>query len=474
MQHKVEYLWAMVGKFLPQFIYLVTTMVLARFLTPDDFGAIGILAIFFTVANTLIDSGLGSSLVKEKEISELDCSTISVFNLVLSHVLYLIIVVFSVDIENYYEVNGLALIIKILCLIFIINAWGLVPQSLLVRELRFKTRMYIGIVSVVLSALVAIIMAILGCGVWSLVVYQLVGGAVTTIMSAIAARYKVSFCFSRNSFKRLFSFGFFTTLTSTIDTIYENLIVNIFGKYMSIQQAGLLYQAKRIEEVPTQTLATTISSVSFPVLTKMRFESKKFVEECNSVFKTVLLLVLPLLACLSLFSSSIITLLFGEQWTAAGPYLSLLVIAGVFRIAETLNRTFIKSITKVDKLLVYTIIKRSIGIVLLGVFAIFDSKHILHGYIISSFIGYFLNCILLSKVSDSKLIEQILLFVKIIIPSLIIYVVVLLSGYLIKMLLLQILLTIILIWIYYLFVLPWYGIDIISMAKNFVKGKQRI
>lgn len=469
MQHKVEYLWAMVGKFLPQFIYLVTTMVLARFLTPDDFGAIGILAIFFTVANTLIDSGLGSSLVKEKEISELDCSTISVFNLLLSHLLYFIIVVFSVDIEEYYEVDGLALIIKILCLIFIINAWGLVPQSLLVRELRFKTRMYIGIISVVLSSIAAIIMAVLGCGVWSLVVYQLVGGGVTTIMSTIAARYKVSFRFSRDSFRRLFSFGFFTTLTSTIDTVYENLIVNIFGKYLSIQQAGLLYQAKRIEEVPTQTLATTISSVSFPVLTKMRFETNKFVEECNSVFKTVLLLVLPLLVCLSLFSSPIISLLFGDQWIEAGPYLSLLVIAGIFRIAETLNRTFIKSTTKVDKLLFYTLIKRFIGIALLALFAIFDSKHILHGYIISSFIGYFINCILFSKVSDSKLVEQIMLFVKVLIPSIFIYLIIVLSSHIFKLLLLQIVLTIILVSIYYFFILRWYGFDIISMIKSFVK-----
>lgn len=472
MLHKKEYIWAMIGRFLPQFIYLITTMILARFISPDDFGKIGVLAIFFTVANTLIDSGLGGSLVKEKVITDIDCSTISVFNLFLSHLLYLIIFLFSGLIERHYNVEGLGLIVKISCVIFIINAWGLVPQSLLVRDLRFRTSMIIGIVSVLVSAFTAIIMAVMGCGVWALVAYQLVGGIVTVLSSVIVTKYKVSFLFSWQSFKRLLSFGVFTTLSSTIDTIYENLTVNLFGKYLSIQKAGLLYQAKRIEEVPTQTLTITISSVAFPVLTKMRMEAGRFVEECASIFKMVLLLMLPLLACLSLFASPILLLLFGNKWVDAAPYLSLLVFAGVFKIAENLNRSFIKSTTKVDKLFIYTIIKRSIGIGILIVFLMWRAESVLIGYIISTFIGFIANCILLARISEFTFIKQLYLFLIVSVPTLLFYALMVFVQHTIAPLYLQIVVAVVLIMVYYLFVLRLYGINLFTTITSLMSSKK--
>ena len=182
MRNKKEYIWSFIGRFLPQAIHLITTMVLARFLTPEDFGVIGVLTIFFMVANSLMDAGLGGSLIKEKEISKLDCSSIAAFNVVVSVLLYALLLIMSGKIEQYYSVEGVAAVTRVLCSIFVLNSLGLVPYALLMRELKFRTLSMISIVSSSFSMLVAIIMAIAHYGVWALVAYQIVGSVVNLLL----------------------------------------------------------------------------------------------------------------------------------------------------------------------------------------------------------------------------------------------------------------------------------------------------
>ena len=238
MQHKMAYVWGLVGKFVPSFIHLVANIILARFLTPDDFGTIGVVTIIFTVANVLIDSGLGGSLVKEKSITKLDCSTIAAFNSVIGLIIYVIIFFSASFWESYFEIDGLTSIIRILSLSFLIGPIGLVPKAIMNRELKFGAISIIAIISIVVASVVAVVMAIMGSGVWSLVAFQLVNTAVMVLISCVYCRYIISFQFSWESFKRLFSFGFFTTITSAIDTIYENLITTLTGKYLNVTHAG--------------------------------------------------------------------------------------------------------------------------------------------------------------------------------------------------------------------------------------------
>ena len=228
MQHTEKYIWALVGRFLPLFIYLVTTMILARFLTPDDFGKVGVLSIFFVVANALMDAGLGGSLIKEPKLSRIDCSTILVFNITVSHFLYFLLFFFAGTIERYLNIEGLSLIVRVLCLIFVINSWGLVPRSLLTKKLQFRELTIINVVSVLVAAISSVVLAALKCGVYALVAYQLINGALSVLLSFVYSKYRVSFMFSKDSFKRLISFGVFTSLATTIDSIYENIITFLF------------------------------------------------------------------------------------------------------------------------------------------------------------------------------------------------------------------------------------------------------
>ena len=466
MNHKSEYIWALLGRFLPLVIYLVTTMVLARYLSPDDFGKVGALSVFFMVANNLMDAGLGGSLVKEPTLTKIDCSTIFIFNVVASLILYSVIVIFSSDIETYFSSPGLSSVVRILCFIFVINSFGLVPRSLLTRDLKFRQISIINIISVFIAAVISIILAIIKFGVYALVAYQIVSAAIMVLLSFKISRFSFSFQFSKNSLFRLMPFGIYTTLTSTIDTIYENLITFLFGKYLNMQQAGYLYQAKRLEEVPSQSVAQTISSVAFPVLAKIRTNAIDFSKECTVTFQNVLLFVLPILFTLSIFSELIMCIVLGNQWRPAAPYLSLLIYAAIFHIAETLNRTFIKSTTKVDLLFKYTMIKRFLGIGIIFLCLLIEPKTVLYGYIVSTLIGYILNVHLLARVSEITIALQFRSFAFVLFPNIVYYISMLFIIAFIESIYFQISVCLVLLMIYYLGILRLYNINAISLFSG--------
>lgn len=358
MQNKTAYIWGLLSKFAPQGIYLVTTMILARFLSPDDFGAIGVLSIIFVVANVLLDAGLGGSLIKEKNVTNIDCSSISIFNLFVSLLIYIVLFLFSNTLERYFGIEDLSTVICSISLVFPFSALGIVPKALLNRNLRFQTAFINSLLGVVAGSISSIIIALIGGGIYALVAYQVITVAITSIANWISSRYRFSFSFSLESLKRLLPFGIFTTIISVIDTIYENLITTLTGKYLNVQQAGYLYQAKRIEETMTNSLATTINVVAFPILTRLKDDRERFIREADSTFKTIICLTLPLLILASSFAKEIILLLFGYQWINSAHYFELLIFAGVFIIMESLIRNYIKSLCKVKKLLYVTLCKR--------------------------------------------------------------------------------------------------------------------
>ena len=158
-------------------------MILARYLLPDDFGKVGALSVFFMVANALMDAGLGGSLVKEPNLTNTDCSTIFIFNFVVSVFLYVLIFLFSSKIELYFDSSGLSMVVRVLCLIFVINSLGLVPRSLLQRSLKFKQLTIINVISVFVAALVSVLLALYQFGVYALVAYQIVSAAIMVILS---------------------------------------------------------------------------------------------------------------------------------------------------------------------------------------------------------------------------------------------------------------------------------------------------
>ncbi len=449
MRNKRAYIWGLITRLGPSLIQLISNMILARFLSPSDFGTIGVLSIIFLVANTLIDSGLGGSLVKEQNITKQDCSTIGVFNLGISLLFYIILFFTAPLIGSFYRIEDLDLVVRLLSLSFVIGSLGMVPKAILIRDLRFNVICIITIVSNLLAAVLAIVMAINGLGVYSLVAFNLVGISLATICQIIVSKYSISFHFSKDSFKRLFSFGIFTTIASVIDTIYENLLTAVVGKFVNVSEAGYLSQAKRLEEAATVSVTATIANVSFPILTKLKNNIETFRQEANSLMYIVISLITPLLFFLILFSEKIITIVYGSNWAPAAYYFSILIWAGILLVIESVLRSFIKSLCEVKSLAVVTCIKRIIGILIIIVSFFISPNYIIYGYVLSCFVGLCFNFYLYTKISSTKVTEIIMIITKSVAIPIVYYIIAFSCDYIFSNIFIKLCINIILLFIVY-------------------------
>lgn len=464
MKNPTSYVWTFFCRVGPLVVQLLAMMILARFLTPEDFGQIGVLSVFIMVATTINDAGFGGSLIKEKEIKPIDCSTVFVYNLSVSVFLYLILFFCADIIEEYFRYPGLSLVVRLISLVFVINSFGMVAKSLLVRQLRFKIQLVYLMTGITVASVISIIMAANGCGVFSLIVLQLVQASIISLWALMASKFKLSFHFSKNSFKRLFSFGFYTTCSNVVDTIYENSLSFLFGRYLSISQAGYITQAKKIEEISTTSVAQTVNTASFPILSRIE-DKNEFLKEAISLLRVVPLLLFPCLLILSLFSTEIIDIVLGSKWRLAAPYLSILIFAGMFMILETLVRNFIKSLGYVSSLLKVTLIKRSIGLGIIFL-ALFTAKNqILIAYVFGAFIGLIMNLRLFCKLIDSPIVHLLRIISLSCLPTLIIYIICLTTFCLSSLLIVKLSIIIVVLLIHYLFILPLYGYTV----KRFLK-----
>lgn len=460
MRDKGAYLWSMIGRFGPQFIYMVTTMVLARFLTPDDFGTLGVLTVFIAVANVLLDSGLGGSLIKEKIISETDKSTIFVFNLVMSFTLYLGLCIAAPLLEKIYEIEGLRNVVYCIGIVFVVNSVGLVPKTILMKEMKFKRQAFIAFIGMASASLIAITLACLNAGVYALVAFQITNAFVSSVLYLHGSNFKISFIFSIDSLKRLLPFGIYTTLANVVDTIYENIITISVGKFASVKDAGYLFQSKNLEEAGSRTLVTAFQAVAFPALTKLKEDQSQFIEESRTVFQIIPLMVTPVLVCLGVFSTSVITILFGVNWLPSAGYLSMFMIAAFFFLLENINRTFIKAYNRPKTLLLYTFYKRFVGVSILLAAICVSVRYIVLAYVVSCAVGYLFNCVAVERIISYKYSAQFTDFLTVSVPNLLLLVSLLLVKEYIHNIVLIIMLIIVLYAAYYAIISKRYGITI--------------
>lgn len=463
MRNVSSYAWSFIGKIGPQAIYLIATVVLAHFLTPADFGKIGVLAIFISIANTLNDSGLSGSLIKEKNITDIDCSTINVFNMIVSSSLYIILFICAPLIQTYFKTEGLSSIARCLGLVFLINSVSTVPKALLTRNLKYKTLTGISLIGVITASIAAIICGILEFGAYSLVIYQLLLAMVTSILAVKCSKFKFILKFSKKSFRKLLAFGVFTTLCNIIDNIYENLLSFLFGKVLNMTQTGYFVQAKKLEDASISAGKDTINSVSFPVLTRLRDDKEVFVEETKSIYRIASLLILPLLLFIVLYSKEVITLIFGNQWIESASYLSWLFIAGYFMIAESLTRNYVKALGNVGKLLKYTFFKRIIAILLIVVVAFTIPNLLLPAYIFGSIIGCLANMYLYSKLVNLNFYKEVASFLLTSLPSIILIGLCFVGYRFSSSVVFSICISVILYIVYAIFILPIFNIRLISI-----------
>lgn len=463
------YIWTFVGKFGNQAVNLLLTMVLARLLTPESFGTIGVLSIIFVVANIFIESGLGGALIMEKELNKRNCGTIFFFNIIISFTLYIIIYFLAPYIENFYDIKGLATITRILSLVFVINSFGIVPTSIMYYKLKFKVLTIINLNATIFAAILSIILAIMGAEVYSLVGFQLSVCLINVVCLSIINKEYFSICFDKSAFKRMYSFGLYTTISNIVDSIYENSIVAFFGKTLGVTEAGYISQSKKIEEASSQSLMTTINSAVYPILSKIKDDIEKFRVESSELMRNIPLFISPIIILLGVFSKEMIFIMLGNQWIHTSTYLSLFAVAGFFMILDTINRNFIKSLGKVNILFYITIFKRLLCFLIIIVIACIEPNYIIHAYVLGAFLGFICNHYMFIKLVGYIPIKSfIMLFINLL-PILLLTVVIQVIYISFDSLLMKIIITIGTLILYYFVLLPVLGLPINQKVKSIVQ-----
>lgn len=400
-------IWSGVQRFGTMGISFISNMVLARLLTPDDFGCIGMLAIFIALSNTFIDGGFGSALIQKKEPTQKDYSTIFYWNIILGVILYLILYLSSPYIASFYDIPLLEKVLKIQGLVLIINAFSIIQSNQLRKKILFKRLAFVNVVATTISVIIAIVMAYNSMGIWSLVVQQLSFSFFSTVFLWIIGKWHPSLVFSLSSFKELFSFGSFMLLSSFVNTLFNNINGLIIGKLFSPSTMGYFSQAKKVEDVSALSITHVIEQVTYPLLAEYQNDAKNLRVILSKVNATLLYIIAPLMLIVNLLSEQIIVFLFSDKWLPSAPYLQILAIQGIMITLQGVNYNALAAIGKSKTLFTSTIIKRfsSILFMIIGV-VVGDVIGLLWGMTFSSCFIALYNMLLVAKYLDFSLANQ--------------------------------------------------------------------
>lgn len=400
-------IWASIDRMGTMALQFIVNLILARLLMPEDFGYIGMLAIFISVSQTLVDGGFGSALIQKKEPTQKDYSTIFYWNLIFSVFLYLVLFVSAPYIAIYFKMPLLCKILRILGLILIVNALVIVQNNRLRKQLAFKTIALINIGSLLGASMIAIGAAYKGCGVWSLVIMQLLNGTFQSCLLWGVVRWFPTWTFSLESLRKLFGFGGYLLAANILQVICQNLQSILIGRRFSAAQMGYYSQAKKLDDVSSYAIPQVLVQVIFPVYSQFQNDKQKLRGFLGRSVRIISFLVFPLILLLILVAEPLIDFLYGERWLMCVPYFRILCVGGIFVCLQNINYYAVAAVGKSNALFGWSFYKWGVLLTFLLIGTRWGIHGILWGMVLSSINIFLVNAILVDKYVGYTLLKQI-------------------------------------------------------------------
>lgn len=390
--------WSTVHRGCGILLGFISSIILARLLTPSDYGCIGMLSIFMTVSTTFIDGGFGAALIQKKDPSPQDYSTIFYWNLLFSVFLYCILFIASPAISNFYHTEILCKVLRIQGIVLVINSARIVQLCQLRKKLQFKIIALVEISVSLFSLLLTIFLAWKGAGVWALVGQQISVSILTTILYWVYGVWRPLRTFSWQSFNELFNFGGFILLSNIINSICNNIQGLLIGRFYSPSTMGYYSKAKSTEELSSTFVSQVIEQVAYPVFSKARTDME-YMKKMLQKFTCVLAFItFPIMLLLILLAKPIFIVLYSEKWLMSVPYFQILCISGVAVCLQGINYSAVAALGRSKSLFRWTLVKRGLGLVMLVLgLMIYGIKGLLAGMVVTSWIIYSINAYLSQK-----------------------------------------------------------------------------
>lgn len=413
-------IWVALQKSSVMLIQFISEIVLARLLMPYDYGCIGMLIIFITLSNVLIDGGFGAALIQKRQPTKEDYSTIFWWNMGMATIMYTILFFAAPIIAQFYDIPQLSNILRVQGLILFLYAFKLIQQTQLRKKLNFRLLSIVTIAASILALLITIWMAYSGYGVWALVAQYLITAAVPTAILWFTVRWRPVFNFSTKSFKELFGFGVYMFLTQFLNEFCRQIQGLIIGKVYNPNTLGYYSKAERTESVASTSIAQIMIQVTYPVYAEMQDNKNALACAIKRITSTLAYITFPLLFLMMLCAKPIFTLLYTERWLPSVSYFQVLCIAGFAYSLQSVNLQAVAAIGKSKVMLQWTIVKRVVGLSFIVVgLALWQMKGLLCGVVLHNWFAYFVNVGLASKYIGYKWWRQLLHLMPILIVSII-------------------------------------------------------
>ena len=408
-------LWSAIERFSLQGIQFLIGIVLARLLSPSDFGMIGMLSIFMGVSQTFIDCGFSSALIRQKEVSAKDYGTTFLINFFISLLAFLILFFAAPFIANFYDTPELELVVQVFSSTLIINALFTVHCVKLTRNVDFKTQSKASVCSAIISGAVGITLAYNGFGVWSLVFQTICNSTLSLILLTFLLKWFPSPAFSRASFHNLFGFGSKIFVASIISSIYSNLYNIVIGKKFSAATLGYYTRADQMGLLPSQNIAGILSRVTYPILSQLQDDSDRLRKVYIRYLQLSCFVIFPLMMGLAALAKPLIILLLGEKWSPSVVLLQILCLGLMLDPICNINLNLLYVKGRSDLVLKLEIIKKTIAITILVVSVPFGLVGLCIGRVLYGIIATLLNMTYTKRFIDLSIWGQ----AKLILPSLV-------------------------------------------------------
>lgn len=399
-------IWSSLERFSVQGIQFLVMIIMARVLTPDDYGLVGMLAIFIAISQSLIDSGFSQALIRKQDRTEVDNSTVFYFNIGVGLILYFVLFFTAPLIAKFYDEPILIPLTRVISLSVIINSLVVVQRALLTIKIDFKTQAKATFTGAILSGIVGITMTYTGFGVWSIVAQQLTNLATVMILLWIFSHWRPSLTYSWASFRELFAFGSKLAVSGLLDTLYRNVYLIVIGKVFKAADLGYYTRAHQFAEFPSSNVSGIVQRVTFPVLCTVQNDDERLRDIYRRLLRISAFVVFPLMMGLAGVAHPFVSLILNEQWAFAGVLLQIICFAMMWYPVHAINLNLLQVKGRSDLFLKLEIYKKLIGIGILVITVSFGLEAMCYGSILSSILALIINTYYTGKLINVGFLKQ--------------------------------------------------------------------
>jgi O-antigen/teichoic acid export membrane protein len=399
-------LWSLFERIWQQGFQIVVTIILARLLLPEQFGLIAMLTIFMEVAQSFIDSGFGSALIQKQSADHLDECSIFYFNILVSFLAGGALCLSAPWIAAFYQTPLLTPLARILSLSLVINAFGIIHNTLLTKRIDFKVQFKVSAIATVLSGSIGIAMAYKGYGVWSLVAQYVCSNLFRTILIWNFLSWRPSLIFSWHSLRSMFSFGSKLLFSSLLHTICTNMYLVIIGKTFSATDLGYYTRAQETQHLPVSNISSIVGRVTFPLFSSMQGDRERLKRATRKAICALAMINFPLMIGLAVVAKPLVLVLLTEKWLPCVPYLQLLCVGGMLYPLHAINLNVLISQGRSDLFFRLEIYKKILIAVAIGLTWRFGIITMIYGQIATSIVAFYVDSYYTGKLLSYTIIEQ--------------------------------------------------------------------